>query len=328
MRFTRPFSLCCVLFAACTPEAETPADSDPGVDTAETGDTADTADTSIDTGDSGTGADYVATSGGTMIFISAATFSMGSGMGDPGEDYIDHDVTLTHDFYLGQTEVTRGEWEANPASAGWAYRSVADGYPCTGTLADCPADTLSWYDAAKYVNWLSGEEGLDRCYLADGTDLAAAYLTDPYACTGYRLPTEAEWEYAARAGENTTYAGSNTAADVAWTYENAYSMGTNAHEGCSLSANAWGSCDMSGNVWEWTNDWDDAGHGGYADGSSDVDPAGPATGSAEGYEGSSRVIRGGGWSHNASYATVATRGSGTPSGAGNSFGFRLARSIP
>lgn len=305
-------------------------DTDTGVDTAvETGETGidsadtdetgtDMGDTSVDTGD--TGADYVSAAGGTMIHLSAGTFSMGSGLGDPDGAYVDHDVTLTHDFYLAQTETTRGEWESDPSNTGWTYSSLPD-YPCTGTSADCPADTMTWYDAAMYANWLSAEEGRTECYLTDGTDMAAAYIADPYSCPGYRLPTEAEWEYSARAGEDTTYAGSDTAADVAWTYDNAYAMGTNSHEVATLDANAWGLYDMSGNVYEWTNDWYDSAYGGYSGGAAATDPPGPSSGSR-------RVTRGCSWISGTSGATVSDRTSDRPVSAGNNVGFRLARSIP
>ena len=301
---------------ACTSTAEdtTPAgtdadtDADGDVDSDADGDA--DSDTDTDT-DADTDSDIETDTtiwGSRMVRISAGTFTMGGGAGDPDGDYEDHQVTLTHDFWIGETEVTRGQWESYSANAGWVYESMA-GYPCTTstTVSDCPADTVSWYDVAKYANALSAAEGMASCYLADGTDLAPTYLTDPHACPGYRLPTEAEWEYAARAGEDTTYAGSNTSTDVAWTSENAYSAGMYGHEVATLAPNAWGLYDMSGNVWEWTNDWYDAEHGGYTDGTSDTDPAGPVTGSGEGYEGSARVRRGGDWAYDAATAPLSRR---------------------
>ena len=275
-------------------------------------------------------ADYTTLWGSTMIAVPAGTFTMGGGAADTENSYLDHEVTLTHDFWIGETEITRGEWEAYAANVGWTYTSISSGYPCTTstTTSDCPADSISWYDVAIYANALSVEEGLEECYLSDGTDLAAAYVTDPYACGGYRLPTEAEWEYAARAGQDTRYPGSDSATAVAWYYDNAYSVVTYAHEVATLAPNAWGLYDISGNVWEWTHDWHDSAHGGYGDGGADVDPAGPATGSGEGYEGSNRVQRGGSWFNDSASVRVAYRSTASSNNRNAGFGARLARTAP
>ena len=252
------------------------------------------------------GGDYATAWGSEMIAIAPGTFTMGGG------GYTDHEVTLTHDFWMGRTELTQAAWAA------WTgARDTTPSYfsSCGG---DCPVETVSWYDSATYANALSVAEGLAPCYLTDGTDLAAAYIADPYSCPGYRLPTEAEWEYTARAGENTTYSGSDTIGDVAWYSTNS---GSTTHGVCGLDPNAWGLCDMSGDVNEWTNDWYSTSYGGYGTAGAQTDPAGPASGS-------NRVYRGGAFGWDAEYAAVHRRFSDGPELASSYIGFRLARSIP
>jgi formylglycine-generating enzyme required for sulfatase activity len=152
--------------------------------------------------------------------------------------------------------------------------------------------------------------------------MAAAYAT-PYACPGYRLPTEAEWEYAARAGTTTgTYNGTSTLLyceqpngvldSIAWFCGNG---GSTTHAAGGKTANAWGLYDLLGNVWEWVHDW-------YAAYPGDAsDPWGPAAGSL-------RVIRGGSWVNVAQYARAADRNYDDPSSRGDSLGFRPVRSLP
>ena len=240
--------------------------------------------------------------GAELLLITAGTFSMASGRGDPDEYLLDHEVTVSRDFWLGRSELTRTLWDADPTHAGWPY---ATEYPCTGEASACPAVPVTWSEAAIYLNGLSANEGFALCYLEDGSDLDLAWAGDPASCPGYRLPTEAEWEYAARAGQDTEFSGSDTAGDVAWTSENAVQEGTFGHEVCQLSPNAWGLCDMSGNAWEWTGDWYDAAFGGYGDGGAGEDPAGPTAGEY-------RVIRGGDWNFDTTFARVARRTADAP----------------
>jgi len=182
-------------------------------------------------------------------------------------------VTLTHDFLIGQTEVTQAAWVAR----GYANPSgtMPDG---TGDCTDdtsCPVGNLSWYEAAAYANALSESEKLPDCYTLSGCTGtmgqgmactgAATTAASLFECPGYRLPTDAEWEYAARAGTSTSfYTGKitpqavlgNCYADaaldgIAWYCTN--SQGKTHHVG-QKAANAFGLLDIAGNVEEWVND--------------------------------------------------------------------------
>ncbi len=251
-----------------------------------------------------------------MLPVHAGTFLMSGGSADPDDLYKDHQVTLTHDFFLSESEITRAQWAANPANVAWTYYSN----DCSGT--DCPGDSISWYDAAMYSNWVSEQEGLPDCYRADGHDLAPDFVSDPFACPGYRLPTEAEWEYAARANADTEYSGGNNLALVAWF--NGTTIRSDAgtsHPVCQLLKNAWGFCDMSGNEWEWTDDRYDEFYGGYGDGAAAVDPIGSTDATA-----TARAARGGSWFNGPKYMTPAFRGNVPPGFVDISMGFRIARS--
>jgi len=196
---------------------------------------------------------------------------------------------------------------------------------------DCPVENVSWYEAAAYCNALSAIEGFADCYLCTGSDVdvscepAVAYLT-PYDCPGYRLPTEAEWEVAARAGTVTaTYNGDlddehlvceqpNDVLDsIAWFCGNSGDM---THVVGTRTPNAWGMYDMLGNVFEWCSDWYDD----YPTGSLE-DPWGNA-------EGTNRVFRGDSWTNRARYARAANRSWDAPDRCRDDIGFRLVRSLP
>jgi formylglycine-generating enzyme required for sulfatase activity len=244
--------------------------------------------------------DYTTADGYAMVAISGGSFEMGS-----AEDGPIHTVTLTHAFWIGQTEVTQAQYVAATGTNPSHFSTCGD---------TCPVEGISWQTAAIYANALTVEDGLEPCYTATGTDLSASLGSDPYRCDGYRLPTEAEWEYAARGDESYPYSGSDAANEVAWTNENS---GGTTHTVAGKGANGFGLYDMSGNVWEWTGDW----YGSYA--SEDVvNPAGEAISSF-------RVLRGGDWFFATPFANVANRNYYDPGYASDyTFGLRLVRTAP
>ncbi len=246
----------------------------------------------------------------TFVKIPAGTFDMGSTPGQPEYGYGVHTVTLTHAYYVGVREVTQGEFTA---VMGYDPASFTD---CDGLGPDnCPVEGVTWGEFAAYANAVSDAAGVQRCYTCagSGAGVACDIGMNPYDCTGYRLLTESEWEGAARCGTDTEFAGSNTSADVAWTSENS---NDSTHTVAGLAPNACGLYDLSGNVWEWTQDW----HGDYPSGSV-TDPTGAESGS-------NRVIRGGGWTYTADYASVSLRYDVHPQDSYADLGFRLGRSSP
>jgi formylglycine-generating enzyme required for sulfatase activity len=256
-----------------------------------------------------------------MIRIAAGTFLMGSPAAEEGrdDDEDQHQVEITRDYYLAQTEVTQAQYQAvlgeNPSNDP----------QCGG---DCPVESVTWLDAVRYANALSRSEDLEPCYQIDGDDVSWQLGLD---CLGYRLPTEAEWEDAARAGSADRYAGTGdpaevcifaNVADAAGKRENPAWAVFECDDGYASLApvakfqpNGLGVHDMTGNVWEWVWDW----YGSY-DGRA-MGPIGPPSGR-------NRVGRGGSFYDDPRGARVAYRNRDEPSTRYANLGFRVARSLP
>ncbi|MEO5332442.1 MAG: SUMF1/EgtB/PvdO family nonheme iron enzyme [Magnetococcus sp. YQC-5] len=225
-----------------------------------------------------------------MIFklISPGTFTMGcSGPAASGEtceldEQPAHQVTINRPFYMQTTEVTQGQWKAMTGGNNPSNFST-----CGNT---CPVEMVSWTDIQTFLTTLNG--------LGQGA---------------YRLPTEAEWEYAARAGTTTTWSfgdNSNILGDHAWYTSNS---GSKSHPVAQKLANVWGLYDMYGNVWEWVSDW----YGNYSN-FAVVDPPGPSNGS-------SRLFRGAAWRHSSVIMRSTKRFSNNPNNKYDDVGFRLVK---
>jgi formylglycine-generating enzyme required for sulfatase activity len=205
---------------------------------------------------------------------------------------------------------TRGEWEFR-AGADWRRPGFRQG-------DDHPVVNVSWFDAAAYCNWLSEKEGLKPAYAVSGEEVRW-----DKSAGGYRLPTEAEWEYACRAGTTGPFSGGGRISTAQANYNGNFPYFNDSPglfrkattPAASFRPNSWGLYDMHGNVWEWC--WDFYGLSGEETEGAE-NPAGPDSGAH-------RVNRGGGWDSAAGNLRSAARSSDFPETAGSSLGFRLAR---
>ncbi|MTB52767.1 SUMF1/EgtB/PvdO family nonheme iron enzyme [Lewinella sp. W8] len=265
-----------------------------------------------------------------MVFIPGGTFQMGDQFGDGEDDEKPvHSVTVS-DFYLSRTELTNREYAeflsavGNQRQGGAQWYDIESSYAgITGSgnsyvpkasMDDHPVVEVSWYGAVAYCNWLSERHGLTPVYRVSGTA-----VTPDWAANGYRLPTEAEWEYAARSGgKREKWAGTSSEQDLRQfaNYDgDADGYARTAPVGM-LRANNLGLADMSGNVWEWCWDWYASDYYGKSPGSN---PKGPGSGTF-------RVIRGGSWNFYPQICRTARRSNYGPSDRNRYVGFRLARS--
>jgi len=235
--------------------------------------------------------------GGVLMRINSGTFIMGSPAGEKGSRPGDaqHQVTVSS-FYMGIYPVTQME-----------YQEIMGVNPSHFKGNDLPVENVSWYEAIEYCNRLSLKEGLSPAYSGDWNNYVLNRTTN-----AYRLPTEAEWEYACRAGTTTPYSTGIKITKKQAAFSGEIFSRRTPRVG-SFSANPWGLYDMHGNVNEWC--WDR--YGIYKK-EAQTDPEGPDSGNR-------RVIRGGSWMQIVDACRSSFRNSFDPSGRHESIGFRLAR---
>jgi formylglycine-generating enzyme required for sulfatase activity len=249
------------------------------------------------------------------ILIRAGTFKLGPSPGDPysePDETPQHQVQITRDFWLSTTEVTQAQWRKLMGNNPSKYASCGD---------DCPVEKVSFWDAIAYANARSRAERLAVCYpMRDckGTPGKGHYSCKHIdfvglGCSGYRLPTEAEWEYAARAGRTKATFKEWELDAVAWHKGNG---GKKSHTVGTRKPNAWGLQDMLGSVWEWCWDW----AGPYPSGRV-KDPTGPS-------HGTERMGRGGSFTNDATQVRLTNREPDKPTVRFSNLGFRTARTRP
>jgi formylglycine-generating enzyme required for sulfatase activity len=244
----------------------------------------------------------------TFALVQPGRFTMGSPLTEAGrdDDEVEHTVTLTRPFLLQTTEVTQAQWA----------ELMGDQPAHHKNCPQCPVESVSWWEAVTWLNARSAREGLEPCYQTLGCEGAfgqdyrcqRATFAGP-ACRGYRLPTEAEWEFAARAGDQRPRHGALE--QIAWGQHNANGA---THPVAGLEPNAWGLYDMLGNVYEWTHDLNAP----YPQGDA-TDPVGD--------RGQERVIRGGCWQYEGARLRAAYRDGGEPTLRNERLGFRVARGV-
>ncbi len=239
-----------------------------------------------------------------MILVEGGDYYMGNHESQFLDEYPRHQVSLGS-FYISKYEITIADYSKFSSMAGLPVSSGAD---------NMPASEMTWEQAIMYCNWLSSVSGLQRCYEVDrtGKQIRVTYNKE---ANGYRLPTEAEWEYAARGGvkhSSYAYSGSDDAREVAWFTDN----GKQIHPVGELKPNALGIFDMSGNVKEWC--WDYYSESYYKLKVKD-NPAGPE-------HGTTRVVRGGSYNAHFEMLRVNKRYYFMPDESDNTIGIRIVRS--
>ena len=224
------------------------------------------------------------TTGMEFVFVKGGCYQMGDTFSDRDSDAKPVHTVCVDDFYIGKYDVTQGQWHAVMGNDPSFFKDCGD---------NCPVAQVSWNAAQEFISKLNSRSGGNK----------------------YRLPTEAEWEYAARSGgKREKYAGGNDVDSVAWCNSNS---GNKTHPVGAKAPNGLGLYDMSGNVYQWVQDW----YGGsYYKNSPQNNPTGPSSGEH-------RVIRGGAWSNLPQGVRAADRSSRTPDNRDDRIGFRLLRTL-
>ncbi len=264
--------------------------------------------------------------GQNMILVPAGKFEMGSPESEKEriEDETLHTARISKSFYLGETEVPYSLWNKVRSWAlanGYHDLSVGNNGFKDPANEDHPVVAVTWWDCIQWCNARSEMEGLSPVYHTSKRFTSENVIrngmpsvTADAEASGYRLPTESEWEYACRAGTRSAYAmGSKDGEGFDQSGWYRINSARNTHSGGRKSPNPWGLNDMHGNVWEWCWDW----YGPYPKGEV-TNPQGPASGTA-------RILRGGSWMNPSGHARSAYRHALAPSTVFYTIGFRVAR---
>jgi len=245
-----------------------------------------------------------------MIFVKGGSFIMGD-----EEEEDEYSIVKLDDFWIGIYEVTQDEWI-----------KVMGNNPSRNKGGNLPVDNVTWYDAVDFCNKKSIKEGLSPCYIINKDnhdpnnknydDYIKWTVSCDFTKNGYRLPTEAEWVYAAMGGADTKkyiYSGSNNLDEVGWYYENS---DKESHPAGQKKPNELGLYDMSGNIWEWCWDWYDTFY--YNDNKKYTNPRGPESGKY-------RVIMGGCMNNKAYNCEIRERSFKNPGENLSKYGLRLVK---